>query len=119
MTGQFRPLLGEDIKDVSVLRFPLLGSRKYDGIRGLVRRKAVGKDMDLFSRKLKLIPNRALARKFAIQQLYGIEGELIAGNPTAPDVMRATTSAVMTKGDHPDLAATVKLYVFDSVLDPS
>lgn len=92
---------------IEELRFPLWASPKYDGIRGLVDLRH-----RLLSRKLKPIPAHVLQKRFSISLFAGIEGELIYGDPVAPDVMQMTTSAVMSV-DKDDLASAVKLYVFD------
>jgi len=118
--GRWRPLLAADIAKgiregnfrLEDLRFPLWVSPKYDGIRGL----HAGHEMQ--SRKLKRIPARHLQERYdggEDQVLWGIEGELIFGDPLAPDVMQMTTSAVMSE-DKDDLAKRVNWYVFDYFL---
>lgn len=110
--AKFRPLLGYRKNPViEALRWPMLGSPKYDGIRGLVDALT-----QLLSRKLKRIPNRHARELFEDTRLIGREGEMIAGPPTAPDVMQRTTSAVMSIGEE-DLE--LRLYVFDYFLEPS
>lgn len=84
-----KPMLAVDCGDVTALRFPLLASPKLDGVRAVKSHEA------LLSRTLKPIPNRH------VQALYdglpdGLDGELIAGDPTAPDVYRKTVSMVMS-----------------------
>lgn len=103
MSKKFLPLLAEGITlaDLSHLRFPVFGSYKYDGIR------ALGLE-ELSTRKLKLVPNVAVRKKFA--KCTHFDGELIVGNPTAPDVYNRTSSIVMTR-DAP--ADSVAFYVFD------
>jgi len=105
MTVQMRrPLLAAAV-DFSLLRFPLFGSAKLDGVRCLVvEGKAV-------SRTLKPLPNRHVQEKFArfADCLEGMDGELIVGDPTAPDVYRTTVSAVMSEDGAPDFS----FYVFD------
>lgn len=109
---RFQPLTGHRKNPVlENLRLPLWISPKYDGIRGLMREFFV-------SRKLKLIPSLAVRKKFENEVLFGCEGELIYGDPVAPNVMQMTTSAVMSE-DKPELAKDVKLYVFDWFLDPA
>lgn len=104
-----RPMLAAKAKDNDFdllfrqLKFPKLGSPKLDGIR------ALGDSGKLFSRKLKLIPNRATQAQFGRLSLHGIDGELIVGKPYAEDVYRVTDSGVMTHAGDPGAA----LYVFD------
>jgi DNA ligase-1 len=104
----FKPMLAATVMDVSTLRFPLLASQKFDGIRATVQEGA------LYSRKLKLIPNRN------VQDLFrglpdGLDGELILGDPFDPACYRDTMSLVMSddkplnffKGKH------LNFWVFD------
>jgi DNA ligase-1 len=106
MPVTWKPLLAYNDKiDLRALRYPLYVSPKYDGIRGLI-----DPNQNLLSRKLKKIPNKHARAKFEDARLIGMEGELIAGPPTAPDVMQRTTSAVMSEDTKdPEL----RLYVFD------
>ena len=46
--------------------------------------------------------------------LHGLDGELILGDPTAPDVFRQTTSAVMSHAGEPEAT----FYVFDDFTEP-
>jgi DNA ligase-1 len=97
-------MLAADITDdLDKLRFPCYVTPKLDGIRALIFLDGVR------SRSLKLIPHAITQGAFREPELVGVDGELIVGDPTAPDVYRRTQSVVSTK-DHPDIA---KLYVFD------
>lgn len=103
----FKPMLAgtpNDIEsDLSKISYPVLVSPKLDGIRATMQE---GK---LRSRSLKDIPNSNVQRMF--QGLpEGIDGELIFGSPTAPDVFRKTTSIVMS--DDKD-ATGITFNVFD------
>ena len=85
------------------LRYPLFGSAKIDGIRFMVVQGQV------VSRTLKPIRSRFVQRLLGHKMFDGLDGELVLGDPTAPDVFNRTTSAVMTIGaDDP-----VTAYVFD------
>lgn len=88
----FRPLLATDA-DLDKLRLPVLASPKLDGIRCLAMG---GKPM---SRSMKVLPSRHVQEFFArhADALEGLDGELIVGDPTAPDVYRTTTSHVMAE----------------------
>lgn len=105
----FKPTLAETIDpmdDPNVfdkLRFPLLVSPKYDGIRG------VGIDGKLKSRKLLDLPS------IQVQDLFGhlehMDGEVIAGDPCDGDeVYNRTQSIVMSKNKPYD---DLRFYVFD------
>lgn len=105
----FKPTLAATMKDTSKLRFPLLASQKLDGIRAMVQGGR------LLSRTLKEIPN-----KF-IQELYhntplNLDGELIVGDPCAPDAYRKTVSLVMSDDKPLDWfkGESIKYHIFDT-----
>jgi DNA ligase-1 len=89
--------------DLSTLPYPLLASPKLDGVRASIQGGRV------YSRNLKLIPNKHVQAMFGRKVLDGLDGELILGDPTAPDAFRKTSSAVMSVDGEPD----VNLHVFD------
>jgi DNA ligase 1 len=101
-----KPMLASPAPALEELRYPVYASPKYDGIRALVVSGV------LVSRNLKPIPNPAVQARFGRAEYEGFDGELICGDPTAPDVFRATTSAVMSHEGHE--TAPVKFYVFDN-----
>ncbi len=103
----FRPMLATPA-NLLTLRFPVIASPKLDGIRGVVHKFA------LRSRTLKPIPNSYAQQLFGHRELEGLDGELIVGSPTAPDVFRQSTSGVMTILGQPD----VTYHVFDLLLHP-
>jgi len=81
--------------DLAELTYPLIASPKLDGIRCLVR------DGVALSRKLLPIPNRYV-QYLAQSWPHGLDGELIVGNPCAPDVYNRTQSAVMSIEGEPE-----------------
>jgi DNA ligase-1 len=100
----FKPMLAGKCTDVTKLTFPVLASLKLDGVRCLV----IGGR--LMSRTLKPIPNSK------VQALFkglpdGTDGELILGDPTAPDAYRKTVSAVMGDGNPIE---GLRYWVFDN-----
>lgn len=97
----FRPMLASPA-DLKMLRFPLLGSPKLDGIRALKYRGR------LLSRTLKNIPNLHV-RKAAEGWADGLDGELIVGDPTDKDVYRNTVSGVMAAAGVPNFT----YWIFD------
>jgi DNA ligase-1 len=107
----FKPLLAAKMKDIEAelaqLKFPVLVSTKLDGIRATVQGGR------LRSRTLKDIPN-VNVQKMLAGLPEGLDGELIFGRPTAPDVFRQTTSIVMSD-DKP--AEGIQYFVFDQFLD--
>lgn len=99
----------EDLdKLLPLLRYPLLGSPKYDGIRVEVQN---GK---LYSRSLKLIPNLAMQKLWGRKELNGLDGEIIVGPATASDCFNRSTSAVMSRDK---LAEDAVFNVFDRFSD--
>jgi len=104
-----KPMLAADITDdLEKLRFPVYATPKLDGVRALIFPDGVR------SRSLKLIPHAITQGAFREPELVGLDGELIVGSPTAPDVYRRTQSVVATK-DSPEIA---RLFVFDTYTNP-
>jgi len=92
------------------IKFPIYASVKLDGIR------CVAEDGKPMSRSGKIIPNKFIQRYFAVHlQMNGLDGELIVGEPNAPDVYRKTMSAVMSEDGEPDFT----YYVFDDITQPN
>jgi DNA ligase-1 len=103
-----RPMLACAV-DWDRVQYPVFVSPKVDGIRMIVS-GGVG-----MSRSWKPIPNlyvQALVRASA-DVLEGLDGELVVGSPSAPDVYAKTESGVMSHGGCPE----VQFLVFDSVRD--
>ena len=103
----FRPMLASHCKDTSNLRFPVLVSKKLDGVRASVQGGR------LLSRSLKPIPNENVQAMFKGLP-EGLDGELIFGDPCSPSAYRDTVSIVMSD-DKP--ADGIKLHVFDKFED--
>jgi DNA ligase-1 len=82
-------MLAATLKDISKLRFPVLASQKFDGLRATVQNGV------LLSRSLKPLPNKFVQERYK-HVPNGIDGELILGNVFAPDAFRKTTSLVMS-----------------------
>lgn len=107
-TAKFKPLLSATY-DACKFNFdgrPWLASPKLDGIRAIVR------DGVVVSRNLKALPNLYVQSLF--QGLEHYDGELIVGEPTAPDCYLATSSGVKSRLGEPD----VWFHVFDHVESP-
>ncbi|NCC40371.1 MAG: ATP-dependent DNA ligase [Gammaproteobacteria bacterium] len=81
---------------------------KLDGIRALHVPGA-----GLVTRALKPIPNEFIRSVWRSVALNGLDGELIQGDPTAPDVFRRTTSAAMRRDGEPHAV----FHVFDDFTD--
>lgn len=107
MTTIFKPMLAATITETAALPFPLIASPKLDGIRCIVRGGVA------YSRSNKPIRNRYVQLQVAAhaETLEGLDGELIVGSPTAPDVYRVTNSAVMSIEGEPRF----RFYVFDDI----
>jgi DNA ligase-1 len=102
-------MLAATVKDINMLRYPLLASPKLDGVRAIII------DGKVLSRTMKLIPNWHVQKLFGRAEWNGYDGELIVGEPTAEDCYRTTVSAVMTESGAPDAS----FRVFDNVRNPS
>ena len=87
---EFKPMLACKA-DPAKLRFPLYVQPKLDGIRASV---VNGR---LVTRTLKAVPNRAIREALSDPAFEGLDGELIVGDPTAPDCYRRTSSFVMAE----------------------
>ena len=95
-----KPMLGIAV-DTTKLVFPIYASPKLDGIRVII------KDNQVLSRNGKTIPN--IFVQSLLKSYHGLDGELIVGHPTHPNVFQLTTSGVMSIEGTPN----VRLYVFD------
>jgi DNA ligase-1 len=97
----------ETPKDLSVWdkHYPMLMSPKLDGIRATVIAGTV------YSRTLKPIRSDFVQKTFGRPEYNGLDGELICGNPTDPNVYQKTYSAVMTHG----CTDPVSYYLFDDI----
>lgn len=107
MLEKFKPLLAKDV-DISLLDFEsrtYFASPKLDGIRATIL------DGKVYSRTKKLIPNKYVQHVFGRPDYNGLDGELIVGSVTSPDVYRNTNSGVMSIEGEPD----VKFHAFDNV----
>lgn len=100
---KFKPMLADSV-ELDKLKYPLLASFKYDGIRATMQNGI------LMSRSLKPIPNKFVQQKFK-DLPEGIDGELIAGDPNTHNVMQATSSAVMGRSN--DDSNSVTFFIFD------
>jgi DNA ligase-1 len=103
----FKPMLAGKCTDTSTLKFPVLVSKKLDGVRATVQGGV------LLSRSLKPIPNVHVQKLFSGLP-EGTDGELIFGDPCAESAYRDTMSIVMSD-DKP--ADGINYHVFDRYSD--
>lgn len=104
---EFAPMLATP-KIPEPVRFPVYGSFKIDGVRGMVR------SATLLSRALKPIPNIGAQTFLGHSMLEGLDGELIGGDdPAARGLMQLSTSVLMTEDD----ARPWNYFVFDLCSD--
>jgi len=96
-------LLERKNPDIYSLEYPYYGVPKLDGIRCIITRDGPK------TRTLKDIPNKFIRRELNSMGLIGLDGELIVGSPTDPEVFNKTTSAVRRVDGEPDF----RYYVFD------
>ena len=112
MSTVSKPMLAATATDAQIRTLlstfgQMSASPKLDGIRCTVQQ---GK---AFSRSLKLIRNEHVQAILGDSMLNGLDGELIVGSPTAHDVYRTTTSAIMRTIGIPDFT----FWVFDNCTD--
>lgn len=88
-----------------------LASPKLDGIRVTVQNGR------LYSRSLKLIPNKAMQQLWGREELDGLDGEVIVGSPTAEDCFNRSTSVVMSR-DKPADDATFNIFDCYDEMEP-
>lgn len=106
----FKPMLAySKTPDLATLKYPVIIQPKLDGVRAAIV------DGRLKSRTLKQIPNREIRAALERPEFEGLDGELIVGDPTAPDCYRRSSSFVMSeaKTDQPWI-----FYVFDKWNEP-
>lgn len=84
-----KPMLADDF-DERRLRFPLIAQPKLDGVRGLTT------EGGLTGRSLKKLKNRRVTSLFSHPALAMLDGELIFGSATDPNVRRLTQSVTGT-----------------------
>lgn len=101
LSTTFRPMLAGEVKDLTALNYPVMGSPKLDGIRCVILQgKAV-------TRNLKFVPNNFIFEK--LRGLPAFDGELIVGADTGIDIMQRSQSGIMSADGEPDF----KFRVFD------
>lgn len=99
---EVKPLLACEV-EIEKIKFPIMVSRKLDGIRALVINGVV------YSRSLKPIRNKRVQELFGRPEFEGFDGELVVGDVYAKDVFQKTTHGVMSETAEED----VTFYVFD------
>lgn len=107
-----KPMLAEDVVSFETLTYPLYGSFKVDGVRGLMV------DQKLKPRSLKDFANKAVREFFDThgKLLDGFDGELTLGADPAPAGVRlcnVTSSALTTIDGSPE----IHWWIFDYVSD--
>lgn len=98
----FKPMLACEVP-LDKITYPKLASPKLDGVRVMTGRGPV------LTRSLKALPNAHVQQMLA--HLPPLDGEVIVGSPTAPNVYNATVSGVMSRKGEPAFT----FHVFDSV----
>lgn len=106
----FKPLLAAKMPQdktveevVKELQYPLLASPKLDGIRVLIH------EGEVFTRKLKLVPNKHIRSCLSTREYAGLDGEILTTGADDAFAFRKTTSGVMSREGEPDFL----FHVFD------
>ena len=95
-------------KELERLIYPVVGSPNLDGFRCTVSDQPYTSSMKPFQ--------NAFVRKELSNPIYaGLDGEIIVGNPTDPDVFHNTSGPVRRFDGQPDF----RLYTFDNFKDGS
>lgn len=106
-------ILSDSITNEQLTRigYPVIGSPKVDGIRGLV-------DDKVYSASLKPIGNKFIQKVLSQEMFKGLDGELVVGLPyiehEEDDVFNRTTGPVRRGSGEPDFT----FYVFDDFSNP-
>jgi DNA ligase-1 len=98
-----KPLLASTLEDISQLKLPVYTSPKLDGIRVLI------KDGVALTRNLKPVRNKFVQYYLSKPEFEGLDGEILVGSPTDPELFRTTSSGVMAFEGEPDFT----YWVFD------
>ena len=102
MSTEMKPMLAyQKLPDLEALTYPLIASPKLDGIRCLIV------DGVAVSRSLKPIRNKYVQSILGSHEFNGLDGELVVGSPTDPDVYLKTNSGVMSVEGEPDFTYLV------------
>ncbi|UOF79445.1 ligase-like protein [Caudoviricetes sp.] len=96
-------MLAATVKSVMDVNFPVLASPKIDGYRAMIQNGQV------VGRSLKPIPNKLIQRILGREDLNGLDGELVVGNPTDPGVFNRTQRGVSAVETTPNF----NFWVFD------
>ena len=109
-TKPFKPMLAARADNLRAIPWPMLASPKLDGIRCIIL------SGQAISRSGKPIRNRHIQETLQAHAgiLEGMDGELLVGSPTADDVYRTTSSAVMSIEGTPDFT----FHIFDYIHHP-
>ena len=108
-----KPMLAVKISNIKALKYPLLASPKFDGIRALTI------SSQLVSRKFKPIPNSHI-RKLAKGLPDNLDGELILNDGTiAGAKFGETSSAVMGEDGEPNVRYLIFDYVKGALTKPA
>lgn len=85
------------------LRYPIVGSPKLDGFRCIV-------DEEPKTSSMKPWPNLFIREELSKPLYHGLDGEIVVGDPTDPNMFHNTSGPVRRIGGEPDF----RLYVFDN-----
>ena len=92
-----------DNNQLQYLHYPVLGSPKLDGFRCIV-------DQEPKTSSMKPWPNLFINEELSNPIYHGLDGEILVGSPTDPDMFHNTSGPVRSIHGKPDF----RLFVFDN-----
>lgn len=103
-TGKFKPMLAIKADLDQIKTFPIIGSLKYDGVRGILH-----PEFGLISRASKPIANNYIREKLESLGVSHLDGEIVTFTNGKQDKLNVVTSKVNSADGEPNF----KFFVFD------
>jgi DNA ligase 1 len=108
----FKPLLAPNEQiDLAILQYPLLGSRKLDGIR------CIFKDGEMITRNLKHFPNIKLRQNFEPLKKYSYDNNIILDGELLAESLTFNELSGLCRQLDKELPKDLYFYCFDMIKD--
>ena len=100
-----KPMKGDALEDLSLVRFPVLASPKIDGFRCVLGAQA-------YTSRLSSFPNKSVHEALSglMTDDAPLDGEIVVGKRRGPGVLQRTSSGVTSRAGDPDW----RLWIFDA-----